>query len=222
MRTYLGGLCDELAVQWPANRTVNLVCHGHSVPAGYARTPVVDTFSAYPHLVHRALKERFPYAVINVIVTAVGGENSPQGAARFRRDVLRHAPRLIILDYALNDRSVGLKEAEKAWRSMIEDSLADGVRVMLMTPSWDDSWFGRGPQWKALERHACQIRRLAEEYSAALADSFGAFERSIRQGADLNALLSQSNHPSPAGHLLIAEEIMRWFSACGTPDPKNP
>src|ERR1035438_8926749 len=38
-RSYLADVCAELVKSWPTNRTVNLVCHGHSVPAGYAKTP---------------------------------------------------------------------------------------------------------------------------------------------------------------------------------------
>src|SRR5215468_2820162 len=75
----LARLCAEMRKNWPTNRTINIVCHGHSVPAGYAQTPVVDTFNAYPHLLHLGLKERFPTAVINVIVTAIGGETSEGG-----------------------------------------------------------------------------------------------------------------------------------------------
>ena len=75
-QTYLASICEILRQHWPDNRTVNIVCHGHSVPAGYFATPRVDTFHAYPHLLHRGLKERYPFAVINVIVTAIGGENS--------------------------------------------------------------------------------------------------------------------------------------------------
>jgi hypothetical protein len=82
---YLAAVSALLARDWPTNRTVNIVCHGHSVVAGYFETPVVETFNAYPHLLHRGLNERFPHAVINVIVTAIGGENSEQGAQRFER-----------------------------------------------------------------------------------------------------------------------------------------
>ena len=64
---YLAGLSTAMQVLWPKNRTITIVCHGHSVPSGYFRTPVVDTFNAYPHLLHLGLKERFPNAVINVI-----------------------------------------------------------------------------------------------------------------------------------------------------------
>ncbi|MFZ9033493.1 MAG: hypothetical protein ACO21J_06030, partial [Anaerohalosphaeraceae bacterium] len=32
---YLQSITQELIKQWPDNRTINIVCHGHSVPAGY-------------------------------------------------------------------------------------------------------------------------------------------------------------------------------------------
>lgn len=79
---YLSEICQILRTHWPDNRSVNIVCHGHSVPAGYFATPMVDTMNAYPHLLHAGLKHRFPFAVINVIVTAIGGENSKSGADR--------------------------------------------------------------------------------------------------------------------------------------------
>ncbi len=154
---YLAELCDTLARRWPDNRTVNLVCHGHSVPSGYACTPYVDTFHAYPHLMHRTLKQRFPYAVINVIVTAIGGENSVQGAARYDADVLCHKPDLVTIDYGLNDRSLTLEQAEHAWREMIEKTLERGIRLILLTPSWDQTWFSQSKEWHLLEQHARQI-----------------------------------------------------------------
>lgn len=40
----------------------------------------VQTFDADPHLLHVGLKDRFPLAVINVIVTAIGGESSESGS----------------------------------------------------------------------------------------------------------------------------------------------
>ena len=210
---YLSALCDTLARRWPDNRTVNLVCHGHSVPSGYACTPMVDSFHAYPHLMHRTLAQRFPYAVINVIVTAIGGENSVQGAARFRKDVLCHQPDLVTIDYGLNDRGVTLEQAEAAWRQMIEDALDSNIPVILLTPSWDQTWYAQSGEWHALEQHAEQIRRLAGEYGVGLADSFAAFEREVNEHGDLLNLLSHWNHPSPIGHELIARELTAWFPA---------
>ncbi len=210
---YLSSLCDTLARRWPDNRTVNLVFHGHSVPSGYACTPFVDTFAAYPHLVHRTLARRFPFAVINAVVTAIGGENAVQGAARFEKDVLCHQPDLVTVDYGLNDRGLTMEQAEGAWRQMIETALSRGIPLILLTPSWDQTWFSRSAEWAALERHAGQIRRLAEEYGVGLADSFAAYEREVAAGTDLLNLLSHWNHPSPRGHALIAAEVTAWFPA---------
>ena len=54
--TYLEAIRGMLAKQWPDNRTVNLVCHGHSVPAGYFATPFVNTFEAYPCLLYTSCR----------------------------------------------------------------------------------------------------------------------------------------------------------------------
>ena len=203
---YLSSLADALALRWPDNQPVNIVCHGHSVPAGYACTPLVRSFSAYPHLLHCALAERYPYAVINFIVTAIGGENSVQGAQRFERDVLSLQPSLVTIDYGLNDRAIGLAAAETAWRAMIEAALSEKIPVILLTPSLDND-----PPFTELSCHAQQIRRLAEEYGVGLADSFLAWTQALDRGEALSNLLSHVNHPSLAGHQLIARQLAAWF-----------
>jgi len=113
-------LLGSMDVKWPKNHTINLVFHGHSVPSGYQKTPDVKTFESYPQLVFQGLKNKHPFAVINCIVTAIGGEGSIAGAARFEKDVLCHQPDVIFIDYALSDRCRPLDEVEAAWKSMIQ------------------------------------------------------------------------------------------------------
>lgn len=38
---YLSDIKTELQKEWPKNRTMNIVFYGHSVPAGYFKTPHV-------------------------------------------------------------------------------------------------------------------------------------------------------------------------------------
>jgi acyl-CoA thioesterase I len=201
-----------LEAKWPANRTFTIVCHGHSVPAGYFKTPIVQTFDAYPHLLHEAIKKRYPNAVVNVVVTAIGGEQSEQGAARFERDVMAMHPDVVTIDYALNDRGIGLTKARAAWSSMIEKAQKGGAKVILLTPSWD---LGARPgePGDPLGDHAAQIRDLAKKYGTGLADSFAAFIDAKRSGVDLVTLMSQSNHPNRAGHELILKGLLPWFGA---------
>ena len=210
---YLDPVLDALAARWPDNRVINIVCHGHSVPAGYFATPFVNTFHAYPHLLHQMIKERFPFAVVNVIVTAVGGECAVQGAARFESDVLTHKPDLIIIDYGLNDRRSGLEETRPAWESMIQAALARNCKVILCTPTWDNTYYSQNEDWEKLIQHAQQIRELAEQYQVGLADSFEAFSRHIHEPSDLAQFLSHGNHPTEAGHRLAALEIAKYFIA---------
>jgi acyl-CoA thioesterase-1 len=213
-KTYLAGIVELLGVKWPKNRAVNVVCHGHSVPAGYFKTPVVNSFNAYPHLLHRGLKERFPFAVINVIVTAIGGEAAESGERRFKRDVLCHRPDVITIDYALNDRRLGLEKAAAAWKSMIEQ--AKGTKVILLTPTADQSAKLDDPA-DALNQHAAQIRRLAVEHGVGLADSYAAFKARVAAGERLEELMSQVNHPNRKGHDLVVAELMKWFDGAVHP-----
>lgn len=207
---YLRDISVLLARKWPANRTVTIVCHGHSVPAGYFKTPVVDTFNAYPHLLHQALKARYPYAVLNVVVTAIGGENAEGGAKRFEHDVLALHPDVVTIDYGLNDRAIGLKRAEAAWRSMITRALQAHIKLILLTPTPDLTARVKEPG-DPLQQHAQQIRRLASEYGVALADSLARFEAYAASGGQLEELMAQSNHPNRKGHELVLAELLRWF-----------
>ena len=209
---YLADLVDVMKQHWPENRTINIVCHGHSVPAGYFATPMVDSMNAYPQLLFTGLKHRYPFAVINTIVTAIGGEGSESGAERFQRDVMIHRPDVITIDYGLNDRGLGLELAKKSWKSMIEAAIAADSRVILLTPTADQTQAPRYPDedQPLLANHAAQIRELASEYAVGLADSLAAFAEYSRY-RDLSDLLSWRNHPNRLGHELVARELLRWF-----------
>lgn len=212
---YLADITDLLRKHWPDNRAVNVVCHGHSVPSGYFATPMVDTFNAYPHLLHAGLKHRFPYAVVNVIVTAIGGENSVSGAKRFAEQVLCHRPDVVTIDYALNDRRLGLAAAREAWQTMIRQSLSAGAKVILLTPTPDltQAAAASAAEREPLQTHARQVRELAAACGVGLADSLAQFEAYVRNGGDLTDLLSWGNHPNRAGHERVAKALLRYFPA---------
>ncbi|TCL85508.1 MULTISPECIES: SGNH/GDSL hydrolase family protein [unclassified Rathayibacter] len=195
---------------WPENRAVNVVFHGHSVPAGYFATPLIDRRASYPHVVAGRLAERHPHAVLNAIVTAVGGEHSESGARRMG-EVLGHRPDVVVLDYALNDRVIGLGRAGRAWESMIASVLGAGAVPVLITPSPDLTADPTDPA-DELVRHAEQIRGLAERDGVLLADPFRVFLGLHERGEPLAGLMSQANHPNGRGHAIIAAEILALFA----------
>ena len=203
-------LLQELEKKWPQNRTLNIVFHGHSVPAGYHKTPEVKPFESYPHLFHQELKSRYPHAVINVIVTAIGGEASIAGEARFRNDVLTHRPDVIFIDYALNDRRQEPAKVEAAWISMVRMAKEQKIPVILITPTGDSSAKLDDPQDPLCQR-AELIRRVAKSENVLLADVFAAWQAEVAAGTPQTALLSQANHPNLRGHQLAQSVLSRLF-----------
>jgi lysophospholipase L1-like esterase len=213
---YLAPVISLMEVKWPQNRTVSIVFHGHSVPAGYFKTPAVDSLHAYPNLLRIGLAEKYTNAVINVIVTAIGGEASDKGAARFDSDVLALKPDVVLIDYALNDRHIGLECARTNWTTMIEKAQAAGAKVILLTPTPDQSARLNDPN-DPLNQHADQIRSLAGEYHIGLVDSLAAFKMEIARGTPLPGLMAQVNHPNARGHRLVSAELEKWFGITKLP-----
>lgn len=207
---YLKKIKSELEQEWPNNKTINIVFHGHSVPAGYFKTPVVNTLDSYPFQLLKRLKERYPYAVINIINTAIGGEDSLEGEKRFDSDVLIHKPHIIFIDYSLNDRRIGLEKSNKAWEEMISKALKNDIKVILLTPSPDQSINILEPN-NILEQHKNQVIKLAEQNGVGLIDSYNLFKERIIAGDSITYYMSQVNHPNKNGHNLIANEIFKYF-----------
>jgi lysophospholipase L1-like esterase len=207
---YLASVKKELQAVWPKNRTINLVFHGHSVVAGYQDKHEVHTFGSYPFLLLKKLKKKYPYAVINVIITAIGGENSVQGQKRFEKDVLTYQADVLFIDYALNDRGPGLEKAKEAWKKMIEAALNKNIKIILLTPSPDERVDILSPG-NPLELHANQIRELAMKYHIGLSDSFSQFQKVAKEGGNIKDYMAMFVHPNKKGNDIIADELMKWF-----------
>ena len=210
-QTYLASLTGSLRKQWPDYRPHTFVCHGHSVVTGAYAKSMVRPFDAYPHLWHRLLNEKFPTALINVFVSAIGGEHALSGAERFKRDVMVHRPDLVTIDYALNDRGDGMERVRGAWCRMLDECAAAGVPVILLTPTLDAKSVLDPREGEILAAHAEQIRGLASEYGVGLCDPHRRFLKYIEAGGDINELLVWPNHPNRLGHEMIARELSGWF-----------
>lgn len=210
---YFSALDLELRKEWPDNRMIRFAFHGHSVPAGYFRTPVVQRLDSYPSLFHQAMCERYRTAVIDLCVTAVGGEDSESGARRFHSDVLALKPDLVFIDYCLNDRRIGLERAEAAWRSMIGACRDENLAVVLLTAT-PDSREDLLDDSSPLNQHARQIRRLGRESGVPVIDPLAAFRSLVSAGNPVDRYLSQFNHPNREGHRVVAELL---FAAIAKP-----
>ncbi len=209
IETYMNSIKTELQKEWPNNKTIHLVFHGHSVPSGYFKTPEVRNLESYPHLTLEKIKRAYPTAVVNSITTAIGGEQSEQGAKRFKAEVLNHRPDVVFIDYALNDRRIGLERAKVAWETMIKEALDYGTKVIVLIPTPDlkEDILSENTN---LDEHSEQIRQLARTYGVGLVDSY-AFFRGIAQTEDITSYMTQSNHINQKGHEVVAKAIFGFF-----------
>ena len=156
------------------------------------------------------MKGIYPYAVVNIIITAIGGEASERGSARLESDVLIHKPDLLLIDYGLNDRGIGQEKAYMAWNKMIKMAVERKIKVILLTPSPDQRIDYDNPS-NELKKHADQICRLAKENQVGLVDSYHAFDSLYHDKEKLSLYMSQVNHPNELGNELISNEIIKWF-----------
>lgn len=207
---YLSSIKTELQKERPKNRNINLVFHGHSGPAGFGNNHEVHTLEAYPNLVLKKLKAIYPLAVINIIVTAIGGENSVSGAKRFESEVLTHKPDVVVIDYTGNDTGAGLEKSKEAWEMMIKLALKNDIKVILVTPGADQRIDINAPD-NPYQQHALQVRALAAKYHVGIADPFSIFQKLIKQPDFVNTYMASINHFNEKGHEIYATEIFKWF-----------
>lgn len=208
--TYLSSVKAELIKERPKNRNINLVFHGHSGPAGFGNNHEVHTLEAYPNLVLKKLKAIYPLAVINIIVTAIGGENAISGAARFESEVLTHKPDVVVIDYTGNDVGAGLEKSKIAWEKMIKMALDNHVKVILVTPGVDQR-IDINEADNPYHQHALQVRTLATNYNVGIADPFSIFQKLIKQPGFVTNYMASINHFNEKGHEIYASEIFKWF-----------
>lgn len=207
---YLETIKIELTKQWSQNRTINLVFHGHSVPSGYFVTPEVKSLESYPFLLLKALKKIYPFAVINIILTCIGGENSESGAKRFKKQVLNHQPDVLFIDYALNDTGIGVEESRKAMEFMIETALKKKIKVILLTPTPDQRVELLNKE-TVLQQLSNQTIDLSKKYETGLVDNYTTFQNLVISGEKVTDYMSQVNHPNEKGHQLIVDGILKYF-----------
>nr|WP_234035367.1 SGNH/GDSL hydrolase family protein [Stenotrophomonas maltophilia] len=203
----LAAVVRDLQVAWPNNHTVDIVAFGHSVPAGFGVTPAVHKRDAYPRQLEDALADAYPHAVLNVITSAVGGENSQQGRDRFQRGVLDLHPRVVLIDYGLNDRALPLQQSARNLAWFVMSSRAAGACPVLLTPTWDQQ-AENGQARAALRAQASMIRKLGELTDTPVADSLAAFEA---YPGDRKRLMAQFNHPNREGHAVVLTQLLPLF-----------
>lgn len=225
----VGFLLPAAASQVPGDEPLRIVAFGDSTTAPRGKLRVYS----------QILSEELAGAgsPVQIVNSGVGGNTTRNGLARFERDVVRHRPDVVIIQFGINDSAVDvwrvppatesrikLDEYANNLREMIRTLKDSGTHVILMTPNplrWTTKLkdlYGKPPYDPTdqdgfnvtLQPYVNRVRQLAREECVKLIDVDRAFhEFGKRDGQTIDDLLLDGMHPNAAGHQLIAKMLTK-------------
>ena len=169
-------------------------------------------------------------AVEGVAVTpvpaGVSGNTSREMLQRLDHDVLKQQPAWMTLSCGVNDvwhgaSGVDLEGYKKNMTEIVERAQAQGVKVILVTPTVITEDLTAAENGK-LAAYIEWERGYAKEKGLPLADPSAAYQTLLQEvplPAGGRLLTVDGVHPNPAGHLILARSILK---AMGVPDEEMP
>jgi lysophospholipase L1-like esterase len=224
------GLMGVTAVMPAAEPTGGIVLFGDSTTA--ARQGLRKVYA--DHLREALTGGGADLAVVNA---GVGGNTTREALNRLERDALRHRPRLLVLQFGINDSAVDVWKQPPATtarvplpeyldnlRAMVHTARTQRIQVILMTPNplrWTPklkALYGKPPYDPATEDgfesatlrpYVVALRQLATELKLPLVDVYAAYPAFAAQHqTSMDTLLLDGMHPNDLGHQLVAEQLL--------------
>jgi hypothetical protein len=116
----------------------------------------------------------------------------------------------LFIDYALNDRRIGLAASRKAMESMVKEGLKKKMKIILLT-STPDQRVNILDKESDLQKLNNQLIDLSKKYQVGLVDNYEVFQKLSSSGEKIADYMSQVNHPNEKGHQIVANGIMKYF-----------
>ncbi|MFH1747761.1 MAG: GDSL-type esterase/lipase family protein [Planctomycetota bacterium] len=210
---------------------VRIVALGDSTTARMGKREV------YARQLPKALLKRGIRA--EVINAGLSADTTAGARERFERDVLKHNPDLVIIQYGINDSAIDVHKGRtkpRVSQADFRENLAylltaleaRGSAVILMTPNamlWRDhitDVFGKPPydvndRWgfNLLNvKYAQTVREVARQHGVPLVDVYQMFLDYDRvEGQSTDDLVPDGSHPNDLGHQLITEQLVEEIVA---------
>jgi len=167
----------------------------------------------------------------------IGGNTTRDALKRVERDVLRHKPRVVVMQFGINDSAVDVWKSPPASeprvplaeylenvRGLTAAVRKTGAKVILMTTNpirWTSllrDRYGRAPYDSESEEgfdsltlagYNEALRELAKELEVPLVDVRAAYPGSAAEkGTTVDGLLLDGMHPNDFGHELVADLLV--------------
>lgn len=204
-----------------------VVFYGDSITEQRLYTSYVETF----------LVTRLPKLDLRFVHSGVGGDRVGGGWAgpidlRLDRDVIAYKPTVMTVMLGMNDASYQPYKEETfstyatGYRHLLEKtkSALPGIRFTLIEPSpFDD--VTRAPGWEGgyngvLARYGQYVKELASQQGASVADLNTPVVAMLTKAKEADAtgaqkIIPDRVHPGDAGHLIMAEALLKAWNAPG-------
>lgn len=220
---------------------------GWTSPAGAAETPALHIRHGLPKVASRPaalrvaylggsitaapggwrslttdrLRIRFPDTEIVEIAAGLPGTGSDLGACRLERDVLRHRPDLLFVEFAVNDTGVPAERIERTMEGVVRRTWranpdTDIVFVYtISTPALPDLEAGRfQPSAQAMERVAEHYGIPSLHFGVEVVRRVARGELDFRNPdapQDARTFSTDGVHPTSSGHRLYADTLEQAF-----------
>ena len=174
---------------------------------------------------------------LNVHNAGMGGNTTREALKRLSKDVLAFKPRIVVIQFGINDSAVDVwktppakesrvpvRESLQNLREMIAAIHAQKAKVILMTPNplrWTPrlkTMYGKPPynpdsvdgfESATLAPYCEAIKKLAAELKVPLIDIHALYPDFAKQhNKTVDDLLLDGMHPNDLGHQLVAEQLV--------------
>jgi lysophospholipase L1-like esterase len=203
----------------------HVVFYGDSITDQRLYTTFIETY----------VVTRFPRMKVSFVHSGVGGDRVNGGGAgaidvRLPRDVVAYKPSVMTIMLGMNDASYRAFDQKifdqyaSGYRHIVQSvkEALPGIRITAIQPSpYDD--VTRPPTFeggynKVLVRYGEFVKELGRDEKLAVADLNGPVVAALEKANKLDAetakkLVPDRVHPAPAGHLLMAEALLKAWQA---------
>lgn len=183
-----------------AGEDITLGVIGGSITQG---TNISAPAYAYANRMLDWWRAQFPAATFTLINAGIGATDSYLGVHRVQRDLLDHAPDLVVVEFSVNDLSTAFykKSYENLVRRILLAENMPAVLLLFMTQENGNS---------AQEQHA----NIGFRYALPMISYRNAVLAEVESGRIAwRELASDHIHPNDRGHALISALLTRYFAA---------
>lgn len=207
------------------NGSINIVVFGDSVSHGcFGPNEPIDYDAVYHELLRRKILAIRNYVPVNVINSAIGGDNAYEALDRLESQVIVHKPDLVIVAFGLNDVNNPKEKYVFALDKIFRECLASGAQVIYLTPNMLNTYVAEDTA-DGIRDYAAKTSRMqndgtmdaliaagiekARELGVTVCDCYGVWREMSKTRDTTMLLANRINHPTKKMHELFADCLFK-------------